>query len=119
MKVATPDAAYTSLMIRWGFLFSAVFAAGLLGASAVAIGQEAEPSEPASIELRPAWIASREVQEQDIAGVLEETTFWVQAGKRRFLVVSRPPSGETARGTLCSSSLTSRLCQMGTREVPT
>ena len=49
---------------------------------------------------RPAWIASREVQEQDIAGVLEETTFWVQAGEQRFLVVSRPPSGEAARGTL-------------------
>jgi len=48
------------------------------------MGQEAEPSEPVSAELRPAWIASREVQEQDIAGVLEETTYWVQVGAARL-----------------------------------
>ena len=86
-------------MIRSGLLVTAAVAAGALW-TAVAMGQEAEPSEPASVGLRPAWIACREVQEQDIAGVLEETTHWVQVGPERFLVVNRPAVGAAPRVTL-------------------
>ena len=74
--------------------------AAVLAAGKETAAEVASEVAPGAATRRPARIATRESQEQDMARSLAETTLWVEAGGERFLVVSHPPTRGAPRGNL-------------------